>query len=77
MPQVDLNTYMTTVFLISNCFIFGYAFFNIFIFVPLINSYKVEQYLKYAVNLRLNFATAYLNLFNFFLLGFKSKNLDN
>lgn len=70
MPQVDINTYMTTVFLFSNCFIFGYVFLNLFFFVPMVNAYKVERYLLAMVHLRYLKAKSYLNLFNFFLVGF-------
>lgn len=69
MPQVDINTYMTTVFLISNCFILGYILFKIYIFVPLINSHKVEKKVKLLTNLKLLKTKGYLNLFNFFLVS--------
>jgi hypothetical protein len=76
MPQVDVNTYMTTVFLISNCFILGYILFNIYIFLPVLNSQKVEKKLKILSNIRLLKLKTYLNLFNFFLLGLNLNKLE-
>ena len=70
MPQVDLNTYMSTVFFVSNLFLLGYVVCNLFLFVPVINSYKVENRLISRVILRFFKAKKYLNLFNFFLLGY-------
>lgn len=69
MPQVDFNTYTTTIFLISNCFILGYVLLNIYFLVPLTNSYKVDKRSKLLVNLRVLKAKRYLNLFNLFLIG--------
>lgn len=67
MPQVDFNTYTTTIFVISNSFIFGYILLNIYFLQPLLNSHKVVKKMKVKVNVRAFSSRAYLNLFNLFL----------
>lgn len=71
MPQVDFNTYTTTIFVISNSFIFGYVLLNLYFLVPLLNSQKVVKKMKVRVNFNAYTAKAYLNMFNLFLAPVK------
>ena len=66
MSQVDLSTYQLTILTLSHFFLAGFVFFNCSLFVPLINSFKVEFALQLIVIIRCLKAKKYLNLFNYF-----------
>lgn len=64
-----MSIYAFTIIEFNQYFLLGYVILNIFILIPLTNSYKVDKKNKVLVNLRSLKAKTYLNLFNLFSAG--------